>query len=106
MAAARHSHALHPDFDCSCHAPETCDDTLTDVPRILAFGEFLVWQQAIDRHQLLRALQMQDDNPGIRLGECMALLGLLHPAEIECHLGFWLGTGEAEPKSTVEHEAD
>jgi hypothetical protein len=53
------------------------------------FGEFLVDTRVIDRHQLLCALQMQDRNPGARLGECVAALGFLHHAEVEALLSNW-----------------
>ena len=43
----------------------------------IAFGEYLVEQQALDRFQLFRSLQMQDRNPGLRLGEADAALGSL-----------------------------
>ncbi len=64
--------------------------------RGVPFGEFLVGQRAIDRHQLLRALQMQDKNPGVRLGECLAALGAIARAELEGHLGSWHGSAAAE----------
>jgi hypothetical protein len=53
------------------------------------FGEFLVENRVIDRHQLLCALQMQDRNPGARIGECVAALGYLHHAEVEALLCNW-----------------
>lgn len=55
----------------------------------MSFGEFLVDNRLIDRHQLLCALQLQDRNPGSRIGECMAALGYLHQAEIEALLCNW-----------------
>ncbi len=57
--------------------------------KALPFGEFLVDTRVIDRHQLLCALQMQDRNPGARLGECVAALGYLHHAEVEALLSNW-----------------
>lgn len=98
MASAKHprDQSHHP-FECSCHC--AVRDTLVDdddgeTPtvddlRCVPFGEFLVGQRAIDRHQLLRGLQMQDDHPGVRLGECLVALGLIPPAEVENHLGSW-----------------
>jgi len=41
----------------------------------IAFGEYLVDQEILDRFQLFRALQMQDRLPGVRLGEAAAALG-------------------------------
>ena len=55
----------------------------------MTFGEFLVENRIIDRHQLLCALQMQDRNPGARIGECVAALGYLHHAEVEALLSNW-----------------
>jgi hypothetical protein len=55
----------------------------------MTFGEFLVENRVIDRHQLLCALQMQDRNPGARIGECVAALGFLHHAEVEALLCNW-----------------
>ncbi len=55
----------------------------------MTFGEFLVESHIIDRHQLLCALQMQDRNPGARIGECVAALGYLHHAEVEALLSNW-----------------
>jgi hypothetical protein len=47
------------------------------------FGEFLVEAGAIDRFQLLRALQLQDRTPAIRLGEAVAILGYATARAIE-----------------------
>jgi len=55
----------------------------------MTFGEFLVESHIIDRHQLLCALQMQDRNPGARIGECVAALGFLYHAEVEALLSNW-----------------
>jgi hypothetical protein len=49
----------------------------------ISFGEFLVEQQVLDRFQLFRALQMQDRQPGVRLGECAAALGYASIGAIE-----------------------
>src|SRR5882757_10300550 len=49
----------------------------------IAFGEYLVEEQVLDRFQLFRALQMQDRLPGVRLGECAAALGYAPIAAIE-----------------------
>jgi hypothetical protein len=48
---------------------------LEDGLKEIAFGEYLVEEQVLDRFQLFRALQMQDRLPGVRLGECAAALG-------------------------------
>ena len=55
----------------------------------LNFGEFLVESRVIDRHQLLRALQLQDRRPGVRIGECIAALGYLPYPELERQLDTW-----------------
>ena len=52
-------------------------------PKQAQFGEFLVAQQALDRFQLFRALQMQDRVPDIRLGQCAVALGFAPLAAIE-----------------------
>jgi hypothetical protein len=62
-------------------------DGLQEVP----FGEFLVEHGAIDRFQLLRALQMQDRFPGVRLGECAAALGYVHTGLVERLYAQWRG---------------
>lgn len=49
----------------------------------IAFGEYLVEEQVIDRFQLFRALQMQDRMPGVRLGEAAAALGYAPIGAIE-----------------------
>ena len=58
-------------FEYSQSGVEVLEDGLKEV----TFGEYLVEQGVIDRFQLLRALQMQDRLPGVRLGECAAALG-------------------------------
>jgi len=72
-------------FAVSKSGVEVMKDGLKEMP----FGEFLVDTRVIDRHQLLCALQMQDKNPGARLGECVAALGYLHHAEVEALLCNW-----------------
>ncbi len=64
-------------------------DVLQDGLVELSFGEFLVELRTISRFQLFRALQLQDANPGIRLGECIAALGYARYATIERHLAIW-----------------
>ena len=66
-------------FEYSSRGIEVVRDGLQE----MAFGEYLVDLRAIDRFQLFRALQMQDQNPGARLGECVAALGYLSYPEIE-----------------------
>ncbi len=55
----------------------------------VSFGEYLVSQQAISREDLFRSLQLQDQNPGVKLGECLAKLGAMNYEEIEKHLKLW-----------------
>ena len=59
----------------------------------ISFGEFLVEQAVLDRHQLLLALQMQDRQPGVRLGECAAALGFAPIGEIERQFSQYAGVG-------------
>ncbi len=53
------------------------------------FGEFLVERRALSRFELLRALQLQDRHPDIRIGECAAALGYLQFGEVETLLEEW-----------------
>ena len=55
----------------------------------LNFGEYLVSLHAITRHDLFRALQLQDQDPGVPIGQCLAKLGALGSSDIEKHLGSW-----------------
>jgi hypothetical protein len=43
--------------------------------REVQFGEFLVERGVITRAQLFQALCMQDQSPGVRLGEIVSALG-------------------------------
>jgi hypothetical protein len=58
-------------------------DVVSDGLQELRFGEYLVEQKILDRVQLFRAMQMQDRNPGARIGECAAALGYARIHEIE-----------------------
>ena len=53
------------------------------------FGEYLVNNRAITREELFRALQLQDQNPGVRIGECLAKLGAMDYLQVELHLKDW-----------------
>ncbi len=55
----------------------------------MSFGEYLVDQLAITRQQLFSALQLQDKNPGVRLGECIAALGILPYPDVEERIRDW-----------------
>jgi hypothetical protein len=55
----------------------------------MSFGEYLVGEDAITRHDLFKALQLQDQNPGVKLGECLAKLGAMGYIDVEKHLGSW-----------------
>ena len=55
----------------------------------MSFGEYLVNREAISRHDLFQALQLQDKNPGVKIGECLAKLGAMGYIDIEKHLGSW-----------------
>ena len=41
------------------------------------FGHFLLSHGFIVRSQLLKALQMQDQHPGVKIGECLAALNFI-----------------------------
>jgi hypothetical protein len=64
---------------------ETEDDGLQEIP----FGEFLVEKRQISRAQLLAALIEQDQNPGVRLGEVIAFLGILPAPKVDRLLREW-----------------
>jgi hypothetical protein len=66
-------------FEYSQSGVEVVEDGLHEV----RFGEFLVEQGILDRVQLFKAMQMQDLNPGIRVGECAAALGFAQIHAIE-----------------------
>ena len=55
------------------------------------FGEFLVARGLLDRGQLLRALQLQDRQPQLRLGICAVALGFLGRAALARALAAWAG---------------
>ncbi len=65
------NHDLRHYFEYSASGVEVLQEGLQEIK----FGEFLVEARVIDRHQLFRAMQMQDLNPGVRLGEAAAALG-------------------------------
>lgn len=66
-------------FEYSASGVEVVEDGLKEI----TFGEYLVEQGVLDRYQLLKALQMQDRLPGVRLGECAAALGFAPILAIE-----------------------
>jgi hypothetical protein len=75
----RNHHDLRHYFEYSQSGVEVLEDGLREV----RFGEYLVEQGIVDRAQLFRAMQMQDRNPGTRLGECAAALGYAPVGQIE-----------------------
>lgn len=64
-------------------------EVLRDGLEQMSFGEYLVSKRAITRHDLFQALQLQDRNPGVKLGECLAKLGAMGYIDVEKHLGSW-----------------
>ena len=62
----------------------------------MTFGEYLITHGAITREELFRALQLQDQNPGVRVGECLAKLGAITYAEVETFLADWSSVGIVE----------
>jgi len=74
-------------FEYSVAGVVVVEDGLREMP----FGEFLVERRVIDRYQLLRALQMQDKYPAVRLGECAAALGYVQISEVERQYDAWRG---------------
>ena len=66
-------------FEYAQNGVEVVQDGLEEI----AFGEYLVVEQVLDRYQLFRALQLQDRLPGVRLGEAAAALGYAPIGAIE-----------------------
>jgi hypothetical protein len=76
---------LHHYFEYSNKGVQVVKDGLQS----LTFGEYLVDQKVITRSDLFEALQVQDENPGVRLGECLAAMGRLSYAQVETFLRQW-----------------
>lgn len=68
---AKNRNDLRHYFEYSSQGVSVEEDGLKEI----TFGEYLVDQGVVDRFQLFRALQLQDRNPGVRLGEAVAALG-------------------------------
>jgi hypothetical protein len=66
-------------FEYADQGVEVVEDGLKE----MSFGEFLVEQQLVDRFQLFCALQFQDRQPRMRLGECVAALGYASMGAVE-----------------------
>ena len=58
-------------------------DVEEDGLKEISFGEYLVESKVLDRYQLFRALQMQDQHPGVRVGEAAAALGYIGVGDVE-----------------------
>ena len=90
-AKTRHKTAHLPDnnlrhyFEYSSNGIDVVEDGLKE----MSFGEYLVERKVLTRYQLFRALQMQDRNPGVRIGECIAALGFVGYEVVEAHLERW-----------------
>lgn len=67
-----------------CRAKSVADP-MPEVPQleVVPFGQYLVERGAITRDQLYRAMRLQDSNPGVRIGECVARLGVLPWREVD-----------------------
>ena len=78
----KNNRALAAYFEYANQGIEVVEDGLKE----MCFGEYLVERGIIDRFQLLQALQMQDRQPGVLLGECVAALGRVPYSQIERHL--------------------
>ena len=64
-------------------------EVLQDGLQSMNFGEYLVSKAAITRQDLLAALQLQDQEPEAKIGECLAKLGAMGYITIKEHLGSW-----------------
>ena len=71
--------ALRSYFEYSNSGVEVVEDGLAEV----RFGEYLVEVGALAHHQLFSAMMLQDRNPGVRIGECVAALGILPYAVVD-----------------------
>ena len=78
-ATAKNKSDLRHYFEYSSQGVDVLEDGLKEI----SFGEYLVDQGVLDRFQLLRALQMQDRLPGVRIGEAAAALGYAPIGAIE-----------------------
>ena len=79
LLARSHNPDLQHYFDYAAQGIEVEQDGLKE----LNFGEFLIEERVINRAQLFRALQMQDQHPGVRIGEAVAALGFAPTFEVE-----------------------
>ena len=79
LLAQSHNPDLQHYFDYASQGIEVEQDGLQE----MNFGEFLIEEHVIDRAQLFRALQMQDQHPGVRIGEAAAALGFVPTYEVE-----------------------
>lgn len=85
MSDTAHALDLHRYFEHPEKSVELIESGLAEV----TFGEYLVVRRQLTRFQLFRALQMQDRNPGVRIGECAAALGFMSYSDVENHLDAW-----------------
>lgn len=76
---ARNAVELRNYFDYATSGVDVEEDGLKEI----SFGEFLVESKVLDRYQLFRALQMQDQHPGVRVGEAAAALGYIAVGDVE-----------------------
>ena len=71
-------------------------EVVADGLKEMCFGEYLIEEQALSRTELFSALQLQVKNPGVRLGECIAALGIMPYPTVEDHIQQWLGAPVVE----------
>ncbi len=74
-----HNRSVRRYFEYSESGVEVIQDGLTEVP----FGEYLVETGKLSRDQLFAAMMFQDQNPGVRIGECVAALGYVPYPEVD-----------------------
>ena len=55
------------------------------------FGELLVEHGFLDRGELLRALQLQDERPYLRIGQCALALGFITRKSLTHAIALWNG---------------
>ena len=60
------------------------------------FGEYLVERGLLDRSQLLRALQLQDLMPNLRIGLCAVALRFISQSTLVSAVADWLTLAQVE----------
>ncbi|HWO24362.1 MAG TPA: hypothetical protein VNO30_36710 [Kofleriaceae bacterium] len=95
-ATARNKADLRRYFEHTLEHPVGNIELESEGRKAIPFGEYLVEQGLIDRCQLLLALQLQDQRPGLRLGEAATALGFATRGTIERMFARFRGLGTVD----------